>query len=191
MEDRNVYVENYLRFMQSVNTGSKHTLDAYTRDIYEFLAFLAVTLLILVIVSVSLGIFLSKIDLGIRELADINALSALLFVMKALPSIITMVMMHIMVYELFSTPISAMLSEFLLAIGLSYVSGCLYPISFFPETIQKFSAFLPTGAAFSYMRKLLSGGNIFSELLICLLYTGVFYAVATLIRKIRITGESR
>ena len=40
MEDRNVYVENYLRFMQSVNTGSKHTLDAYTRDIFEFLAFL-------------------------------------------------------------------------------------------------------------------------------------------------------
>lgn len=36
----NIYVENYLRFVNSTNTGSKHTLDAYSRDVCEFIQFL-------------------------------------------------------------------------------------------------------------------------------------------------------
>ncbi len=166
-------------------------IDCKLQILYESLSFITVTFFILFAAAAVMGLFLTNTDTGIRELEDTDVSSALLFILKSFPPIVTVAVMHIMIYEIFSNPISALLSEFLLAIGLSYISGCLYPISFFPESVQKISAFLPSGAAFSYLRKLISGSNPVAELLLCMLYTAIFYTAAVLIRKIKITGESK
>ena len=53
--------------------------------------------------------------------------------------------------------ISGTILALLCAIGLGYISGCFYPISFFPEGIQRLAAILPTGILMEYMQRALLG----------------------------------
>lgn len=62
--------------------------------------------------------------------------------------------MHIFIYELIDQRVVAVLIEILLGISLGYIGGCIYPLSVFPDLIQKVAIFLPSGAG---MKLLISG----------------------------------
>lgn len=62
--------------------------------------------------------------------------------------------MHIFIYELIDQRVVAVLMEILLGISLGYIGGCIYPLSVFPDLIQKVAIFLPSGAG---MKLLISG----------------------------------
>lgn len=50
-------------------------------------------------------------------------------------------------YQISDGIIEGVLMQFITFSALSYISGCLYPISFFPDILKNISVFLPTGAA--------------------------------------------
>lgn len=62
--------------------------------------------------------------------------------------------MHIFIYELIDQRVVAVLIEILLGISLGYIGGCIYPLSVFPDLIQKVAIFLPSGVG---MKLLISG----------------------------------
>ncbi|MCU6748120.1 ABC transporter permease [Faecalicatena acetigenes] len=53
--------------------------------------------------------------------------------------------------------ISAVILIFCCILSLGYISGCFYPLSFFPESLQKLAGFLPTGMSMEYMQRVLTG----------------------------------
>lgn len=91
--------------------------------------------------------------------------------------------MQLCIYEWVPNPVTGVLLQFLGALGLGYLSGCFYPIDFFPAGIQLLAPLLPTGAAMSYSGKLLSGKAAPGELAVMGLYAAGCFLAAVLSRK--------
>lgn len=87
--------------------------------------------------------------------------------------------------------ISGVLLQFLAGLALCFVSGCMYPVFFFPETIQRLAAWLPTGIAREYLARCITGESPILPLAAAAGYTAVFLAAAVLIRRHRILFARR
>ena len=99
--------------------------------------------------------------------------------------VIALSSMQFFLYELTSGLIPGVLTQFLCAVGMGYITGCMYPVYFFPESVQKFSACLPTGAARIFIASA-SGGAFNSTALVCLsVYFVFFISASAVVRKLR------
>lgn len=65
----------------------------------------------------------------------------------ALPVLFALGAMSFLMYEMSSDMVAGVLLQFFVILALCFISGCMYPITFFPESMQKLSTFLPTGLA--------------------------------------------
>ncbi len=90
--------------------------------------------------------------------------------------------------ELVSSLISGILVEFTVAVGLGYLSGCLYPLSFFPQTIQKIAGYLPSGVAIRYLRTMLLEEEGLAPVALWG-YFVLFVGLAVWVRKCRIESH--
>ncbi len=142
----------------------------------EFAAYLLGLLAILAILLVSLS--LMDISAGIRVTWQV--------VLHALPIILMVAALSFLLYEMAGDLISGVLLQFFMILALGFVSGCMYPIYFFPETVQKIARYLPTGIA----REQLSGcfTGVFSGAadLLLLGYAAAFLICALVIRRCRV-----
>ncbi len=78
--------------------------------------------------------------------------------------------------------ISGVVLEFLTVAATCFVSGCMYPIYFFPDVVQRMAPYLPTGAARQLLAGCLAGHVSAADALIVLLYGAAFAAVGCAIR---------
>ena len=105
---------------------------------------ITVTLYILILIIFGFGIFL----LAINFLQDESFISPdyFEFFCNIFAVSIMFASMHLFIYELIYQRVTAVLTEIILGISLCYIGGCIYPLSFFPDIIQKISVFLPSTA---------------------------------------------
>ena len=97
--------------------------------------------------------------------------------------------MQFFLYEATEGVISGVLLQFLVAVGMGYVAGCMYPSNFFPESLQRFGALTPAGAAKSFIGSLAAGGfrtGAFVILVVCFLG---FFIGSVLLRKRNVAAE--
>lgn len=109
-------------------------------------------------------------------------------ILKGLPALLALGAMSFVLYELASDPVSGVLMQFFVILALCFVSGCMYPIAFFPETVQKIAAFLPTGLARMQLADCMRGVFSLRTTGMLLGFSALFLACAMLIRKIRVAG---
>ena len=109
---------------------------------------------------------------------------------KALPfPILVVSSMQFFLYEATSGIQNGVLAQFLTGVMIGFLSGCLYPPYFFPETVQKIGAYLPTGAARSVIASVTSGRSPSTQsILTGLAFFAVFSALSVLFRAGRIKG---
>ena len=100
-----------------------------------------------------------------------------------MPVVIAIGAMSFLLYELTSNLISGVLLQFFVLLAMCFVSGCLYPVTFFPESVQKLAYILPTGLARAQLADSFAGQVDIAGALALLGYGGIFFAAATLIRK--------
>ena len=91
-----------------------------------------------------------------------------------------------LLYQLSDSLVSGVLMQFVSAVLLGYVSGCFYPISFFPRAIRTFSGLLPSGIAREYLSSLLAGKGSAAEVVPIAVCFAVFIALSVLVRGYRI-----
>lgn len=157
----------------------------------EYLPFLLITVLTFLLLAITAGFIADGNDWGISELADTDIASCMGFVFKSMPVLIMITLFHMCLYELVSGTVSSIMIQFLVSIGLGYLSGCFYPNYFFPMAVQKFAAMLPSGLGFSYMRKLLTETLTSQDLLPIALYILLFAVVTVIVRRHRIAGDKQ
>ena len=155
----------------------------------EYTGYLLVTFITFLVIFAGSFSVLSGTDVGIREFAGVNAFSGIGFAFKMLPVFIMFTLMHFMIYEMFTNVISSMLVQFIVSVGFGYVSGCFYPNTFFPEAVQSFASYLPSGAGFSYAGKMLTEQGALKEAIVILIYIVVFASVTCAIRRYRLKGD--
>ncbi len=157
----------------------------------EYIAFLAAMVFTLLILALLAGIPVSHSDFGIRELYGASFFSPMGFIITGIPVFVMLAAMQFFLYELTSSTVSALLLQFLAALGMGYLSGCLYPITFFPVALQRLGAMLPAGVGFSYLRQSLYTVPDDSTWLALVLYTALFLGAAALVRKSRMAGDGK
>jgi ABC-type uncharacterized transport system permease subunit len=122
----------------------------------------------------------------IPELDGMSGGGAIMIFVKFIPAVLAVTALQFLLYELTDSVVSGVLLQFVCAIGLSYISGCFYPISFFPRSIQLLSSVMPSGIARGYLSALISGAECGGELAALMAYTVILLGVAALTRHRRI-----
>lgn len=113
----------------------------------EYLAYFLLMLGSLFLVYVPAAALLPRTGVGLPE-GFFPA--AVLFLVRMVPAAALLAGLQFFLYELISDVVSGILLQFMAGISLAYLSGCLYPVSFLPEAIQKLAPLLPSGAALQY-----------------------------------------
>lgn len=107
-------------------------------------------------------------------------------ILSWIPIVIAMGAVSFLLYELTTNLISGVLLQFFALLALCFVSGCFYPVSFFPDSVQTLAAYLPTGIARSQLAASFAGVMEAGGALMLLGYGGVFLGAAVLIRKAKV-----
>lgn len=133
---------------------------------------ITVTLYILILIIFGFGIFL----LAINFLQDESFISPdyFEFFCNIFAVSIMFASMHLFIYELIYQRVTAVLIEIILGISLCYIGGCIYPLSFFPDIIQKISVFLPSTAGKNILISGLGYRLDLFSLAVVFLYTVLF-----------------
>ena len=156
------------------------------QTISEYISYLFVMTAGSLLLLSFMTLFAGKVLGIIPELSNLPIYELLFIHVKLIPSLIAITSLQFLLFELSDSVISGVLLQFITTMGLAYISGCLYPISFFPESIQKLSAFTPSGVARGYFSSLLSGGDVTVSLLGLAFFAIIFIALSALVRHRRI-----
>ena len=163
----------------------RQTLAAFTAYLLMILA------VYLLLFSVILGaLYLGYLITGTESLLFVPEIlsfsDGLRFALKSLPVPICLTALSFLLYSFTSDPVTGMLLQFFAGVGLSFVSGCFYPIYFFPETFQRLSALLPTSQCLSCLNVLLQSGSWPSSVWAVLLWAILFVLLSAVVYRFRI-----
>lgn len=111
------------------------------------------------------------------------------FLLQMIPVTMLISAMQFLVYEIIHGMVGSVFAQFLLALSMGYLSGCFYPISFFPKSIQALSGWLPSGAAVQYAGKCMRSVSVGREGLIMAGYWICFLALAAAVRRYKIKNS--
>ena len=169
-----------------LSSKGQNTLSQMAGEFVAYFVLMATSfLLVIVLVAVAMG--LTGFTLPEWEREGIGILFG--FYVKMLPVAAVICAMQLLLFELTSDMVSGILLQFLCALSLGYLSGCFYPISFFPESIQMVQPLLPTGVAVNYGGNLLMEESTAIEMVLLLGYLVLFLVLATAVRKRKIAGS--
>lgn len=76
------------------------------------------------------------------------------------PVLCTATAFQFLLYELATGLLAGAFLQLLAGLTVSFVSGCFYPLAFFPDRWQQISRALPSGQCFSYLRNLTAGSSV-------------------------------
>ena len=118
--------------------------------------------------------------------AVLPALGDLPFTMaQLLPVVFLAASLSFLLYTLATDLIGGVLLQFFATLALCFVSGCMYPVYFFPVSVQKVAAWLPPALARASLSAAITGQDTAAPWLL-LGYGGVFCALAVAVRAARV-----
>lgn len=119
------------------------------------------------------------------HLLAVDGLSA---VARLLPVIGMLAALSFLLYSLTDHLIGGVLIHFFATLALCFMSGCLYPVHFFPIGVQQAANLLPTGLARTQLAGCLTGADTTAATGGLLLYGVLFLTAAAVLRLRRIKG---
>lgn len=113
---------------------------------------------------------------------------SLAMILQTLPVVFCLGAMSFLLYEVTSNLVSGVLMQFFITLALCFVSGCLYPITFFPDSVQMLSRFLPTGIAREQLGNCLLNRVSLPAIAALLALGCLFLVSAVCVRKYKVSG---
>ena len=164
-------------------------IGALKQTVGEFLSLFAVYFAItfLAVFAARISGVLSKV-LPFTDRLDAFEMLGVYF--KLIPSVLLVSAFCFAVYEFSTNTVSAVLFQFIFTVLIGYASGCIFPVWFFPEVLQKIAPFTPIGAARGYFAACFTGEDFGLYLALCLGFAALFFGLALLRRRQRILGKS-
>ena len=87
-----------------------------------------------------------------------------------------------------SEPVSGVLAQFGLSAGMCFVSGCMYPVYFFPSAVQELAKWLPAGVCRQFLCATVNGNRSGPALWLILGFAACFAFAGVWLRCRRILG---
>lgn len=143
----------------------------------QFLAYLLSLTAMLVVL-----LLLAVVGLGILDPDLLAELPVAEIIINALPVIAMAAAMSYMLYSFASDLISGVLLQFFVVVAMCFVSGCMYPVYFFPQSVQELAGFLPTGIARTQLAGIFTGDFAWGSFGLLAAFSAAFFAVGTGVR---------
>ncbi len=138
---------------------------AWAQALCDFAAYAATLLCLLLIITAAAKLCLPEID----------GLSTVFW--KTIPVLLLAAAFSFMLYSLSRDMIGGVMLMFFVTVILCFVSGCLYPVYFFPVRVQQLAQWLPMGIARTQLAGCITGSapgwTLPALLLYCALFTGI------------------
>ncbi|MBR2354632.1 MAG: ABC transporter permease [Clostridia bacterium] len=151
----------------------------------EFFGFSLPSVLVILVIALSGVAVCSFVEMPVSELDGIG----IDFAFRMIPAVLMLAAWQMLLYEFCSGVVAGVLLQFVLALGLSYISGCFYPPYFFPEILQTVASWLPGGIAIRYIGGVLNGsGEGLPALAACCV---LLLAACCGVRALRMRREAR
>lgn len=163
--------------------------DLWKQVVAQYLAYFCMMLVSFGLLFSILVPLSNKIQLPVEEWMALSAGEQVAFSLRFIPVVILVAGLQFLLYELSTGVLDALLYQFVGAISIGYISGCLYPMSYFPKGMQIVGNLLPTGVARIYLCDSLRGEFSILPFLGMLLYLAGMLLLATWIRKRKVEGR--
>lgn len=162
---------------------------AWSQVLGEYVAYAALMLGMLLFIFLLLTISLAVTGFELPEWEGEGIGILLVFFVQTIPVVLMISALQFLIYEMVPGMVGSIFAQFLIALSLGYLSGCFYPISFFPEIIQTISGCLPSGAAVQYAGKCMLSVPAGKECMIMAAYWMCFLGMAVGVRTYKIRNN--
>lgn len=167
-----------------LSSKGQNSFSQIAGELIAYFVMMAISFfLVIILVAAAMGI--TGFSLPEWEREGIGML--FIYYVKMLPVAAVICSLQLLLFELTSDMVTGILLQFLCALCLGYLSGCFYPISFFPQSIQLMQPLLPTGTAVNYAANVLLAESVVSESILMFLYLVVFLLLTAAVRKRKIS----
>ena len=157
--------------------------------IAEYITYLIMMLVCILILETIAVVAIDKSGLEVTEWSLHFVEDYEYFIIGLIPVVAMFSAMQYMIFLITDNFISGVLLQFIVAVCLGYLGGCLYPIAFFPEIIRKTAVFQPAGLAYRYMSDIMLINDSGLHLCMMLVYVLVFLGLSCLIFARRNASE--
>jgi len=144
----------------------------------EFLPFLISMVVTMLVLCPAIQLVVNRFELAMP--------SVVMFLLKLLPGMSALAAWSFLLYELVVDLVPGVFLQFLSALALGFVSGCFYPVSFLPRSLQVIGSFTPSGMLLDYGSAILLGegvGVLTIKLIAC---TVLCLGLSVWIRRLRL-----
>lgn len=138
--------------------------------ISEYIPFFLVGICIVICAWIFLSVSVLGHLLVIDEWADNQLANLWLLMPGIIPVVLFITIIQFLMYEITDDIVGGILLQFIFSVCIGYISGCFYPIGFFPKLVQTIAGILPAGVARSYIAACISGKETGISLLIMFVY---------------------
>ena len=167
----------FIKTLRAKGTG------AFKQVFAEYSAMLSVYVSVLATIFICLAAFGSELP-GI-----LSGVSVITSALRVCAVAATVCSLAFLVFEISGNIITAVTGYFFISFALCYISGCVYPITALPDTLQKAADFLPTGAARVYLSKGVSGEDTLPYFAVLSAFTALFLCLSVLARRRKLGRE--
>lgn len=156
------------------------------QTITEFTAFFIGYATVLLLSFTVVGILLRMLNIDMQWLfANMNILQ----ILRMVPALLLLSSFAYMLYAFSGNLVGGMLLQFFVTVATCFAGGCMYPVTFFPESIQKAAGYLPHGLARECVSGLMTGSSSSLNIGLMLGYSLLFVGISVIVRKLRVTGS--
>ncbi len=152
----------------------------------DYVAYYLCNALCILILFIPIWLVLRMGVFYIPEFEEMGFLDFAKYISSVYTAMFLLCAFEFVVFEVLEGTINKIIFSLVIIIGSGYVSGLLYPKTFFPESLQKVGEFLPTGVSLSYLSAAVSGEDYEKWFYILLAYTAVLFGILCFIRQRKI-----
>lgn len=106
-------------------------------------------------------------------------------ILYLLPGILCITALSYLIYSLSGELISGVMLQLTISLGLCFICGCMYPVHFFPASVQKISVWLPAALVRTCMTGAFSSGSAGNSGWILLGISAGIFLLTFLVRSLR------
>ncbi len=149
----------------------------------DFVAYFICNAVCVTILSVPIFMMLKSGVINIPEFFTTDNSFLFKYYLNVLAAMVLICMFELLIFEVLEGTVNKIIFSFTILIGCAYISGYLYPASFFPEAVNRVGKVLPTGVAMSFLSSFLTMRDREAAALWLVGYVAVIYAVVCVVRK--------
>jgi len=158
-----------------------------TQTLGEYLSFALIMAVITVVLLLFTIVGAGSMTQLIPEFGELNNSDILAILIKFIPAMALIAALQYLLFQLSDSVVSGVLLQFASAVILGYISGCFYPINFFPKALRVLSSGLPSGIARGYLASLITDTASVWQVVAILGYTAILLVISGFIRYRHIT----